>query len=134
LLEPIPLVEGINRPQGAWNYRLKREDDITWVLQCPECPTGPDLYAFDLTRHLPVDYEPANHYTSTHPDSRFVISVTAQRAGREVRLVLRNRELITIRAEGTTIEPVETNAHLREVLERRFAIELPEGAQFSQFT
>jgi N-hydroxyarylamine O-acetyltransferase len=133
LLEPIPLVDRIDRPQSVWTYRLKREDDITWVLQCPECPTGPDLYAFDLTRHLPVDYEPANHYTSTHPDSRFVISVTAQRAGREMRLVLRNRELITIRADGTTIEPVETNAQLREVLKGRFDIELPEGAQFSQF-
>ncbi len=133
LLEPIPLAEDVDRPQGAWNYRLKREDDVTWVLQCPECPTGPDLYAFDLTRHLPVDYEPANHYTSTHPDSRFVISVTAQRAGHKVRLILRNRELITVCAEGTTIEPVETNAHLLKVLRERFGIKLPAESRLPQF-
>ncbi len=133
LLQPIPLAADVETRQGAWTYRLRREDDVTWVLQCPECPTGPDLYAFDLTRHLPVDYEPANHYTSTHPDSRFVISVTAQRSGSERRLVLRNRELSTISAGGTTVEPVETNARLLEVLRDRFGIDLPADTRFPQF-
>ena len=122
IAEPIPLVEGTDQRQGAWTYRLQREEGVIWVLQCLECPTGPDLYAFDLTRHLPVDYEPANHYTSTHPESRFVISVTAQRADREVRQILRNRELLTIRPTSTHVERIETNAELLEVLEVRFGI------------
>ena len=133
LLEPIPLLEGVDHPQGPWTYRLRREDDATWVLQCPECPTGPDLYAFDLTRHLPVDYEPANHFTSTHPESRFVLSVTAQRAAREVRHVLRNRDLITIRAGGSTTESIQTNGRLLEVLRERFGIDLPANTRFAGF-
>jgi N-hydroxyarylamine O-acetyltransferase len=133
LLQPIPLAADAETRQGAWTYRLRREDDVTWVLQCLEYPTGSDLYAFDLTRHLPVDYEPANHYTSTHPDSRFVISITAQRAGRDERLVLRNRELTAISAACATVEPIETNARLLEVLRDRFDIDLPAGTRFPQF-
>jgi N-hydroxyarylamine O-acetyltransferase len=134
LLQPIPLGADVEAKQGVWTYRLRREDDLTWVLQCLECPTGPDLYAFDLTRHLPVDYEPANHYTSTHPESRFVISLTAQRVGRELRLVLRNRELITIRADGSTTEAMESNEQLLRALKDRFGIELPVETRFPQFT
>lgn len=133
LLEPILLVPDVDRQQGGWTYRLKREDEAIWVLQCEECPTGPDLYAFDLTRHLPVDYEPANHYTSTHPDSRFVISVTAQRAGREARYILRNRELQTIHPVSTHVERIETNVELLDVLAVRFGIHLPPGTRFPQY-
>ena len=134
LLQPIPLEADVESRQGAWTYRLRREDDVTWVLQCLEYPTGPDLYAFDLTPHLPVDYEPANHYTSTHPDSRFVISVTAQLAGRDARLVLRNHELSTIAAEGTKVEAVETNERLLEVLRDCFNLDLPANTRFPGFT
>ena len=48
----------------------------------PNCATAQawtDLYAFTLERHFPVDYEMANHYTSTHPSSPFVQALTAQR-------------------------------------------------------
>jgi N-hydroxyarylamine O-acetyltransferase len=133
MLLPIPFAADVEMKQGVWTYRLRHDDDVTWALQCLECPTGPDLYAFDLTRHLPVDYEPANHYTSTHPASRFVISLTAQRAGRDVRLVLRNRELITIRSDGSATETMESNEQLLRTLKERFGIELPAETRFPQF-
>ena len=133
LLEPIPFVEGIETRQGGWTYRLRREGSEIWVLQCLECPASVDQYAFDLTPHLPVDYEPANFFTSVHPDSRFVLSVTAQRVGRDVRYALRNRELITSWADGSHAENIETNEQLLEVLAERFGIHLPAGTRFPQF-
>lgn len=133
LLEPIPFVERIETRQGGWTYRLRREGSDSWVLQCLECPTSVDQYAFDLTPHLPVDYEPANFYTSSHPESRFVLAVTAQRVGRDVRYALRNRELITSWAEGSHAETIETNEQLLEVLAERFGIQLPAGTRFPQF-
>ena len=133
LVEPIPLEPDVEFKQGAWTYILRREGELTWVLQCLECPTGPDLYAFDLTPHLPIDYAPANHYTSTHPDSRFVISVTAQCSGRDVKYILRNRELLTIHPTGTHVEQIETNEQLRDVLAVRFGLYLPPDAKFPQF-
>lgn len=134
LVEPVPLEADVEFRQGAWTYVLRREGELIWVLQCLECPTGPDLYAFDLTPHLPIDYAPANHYTSTHPDSRFVISVTAQRSGREMKHVLRNRELLTIHPTGTHVEMIESDEQLLDVLAVRFGIRLPEGTSFPQYS
>lgn len=133
LLLPVALVADLETEQEAWTYRLRREEEGIWVLQCLECPAGPDLYAFDLTRNLPVDYEPANFYTSTHPQSRFVLSLSAQRIERGVRHVLRNRELVTIHAHGTHAELIETNEQLLDVLAVRFGIQLPAGTRFPQF-
>jgi N-hydroxyarylamine O-acetyltransferase len=133
LLQPIVLATNVENRQGAWTYSLRREDELTWVLQCPECPTGPDLYAFDLTPHLPVDYEPANFFTSTHPESRFVLSLTAQRIERDVRHALRDRELVTVSAAGTHAEVIGTNVQLLELLAVRFGIHLPAGTRFPQY-
>jgi len=133
LLEPIPLAEGIDHQQGAWRYRLKREGADLWVLQCPQHPIALDQYEFDLAPHLPVDYEPANFFTSAHPESRFVLSVTAQRSGREVRHVLRNHELTTFCGGDSTTEQIETNARLLEVLREPFGIDLPAETRFPGF-
>ena len=54
-----------------------------------------------------VDYEMANHFTSTHPESRFRRTVTAQLAARRRARVLRGGELVV--DEGATV----TRAHGR---------------------
>jgi N-hydroxyarylamine O-acetyltransferase len=54
LLEPIPLEADCIVKQGAWSVRLRREE-TQWVLQCLECPQGPDLYAFTLEPQYPID-------------------------------------------------------------------------------
>ena len=48
------------------------------VLQVWEAGGWADLYALEPGAVLPIDLEVANHYTSTHPDSRFVQTLTAQ--------------------------------------------------------
>src|SRR5207302_1334721 len=92
LVEPLPL-ETSELRQFAWKYRLMRESDV-WVLQAPVGGIWQDLYTFTLEPQLPVDFEPANHYVSTHPDSRFVQTLTAQSVAPDVRKVLKNTELV----------------------------------------
>jgi N-hydroxyarylamine O-acetyltransferase len=78
---------------------------------------------------FPVDFELANHYTSTHPESRFLKTLTAQLPGPEVRRILRNRAYAEIRGdqvEGRELALEEVIPMLQEV----FGIEVPEGAKF----
>lgn len=123
-LEPIELKSGHEVRQGDWMLRLQQAGS-SYILQCPQCPVGTDLYSFTLEPQLPVDFEPANHYCSTHPQSRFVLTLTAQRAGLTERVLLRNREFIVSRADGITTQQIATEAELREILEVRFGIALP---------
>jgi len=48
---------------------------------------------FDLNKAFPIDYEMANWFTSTHPDSIFRKSLIVTRPGKDHRLILAAGEL-----------------------------------------
>jgi len=125
LLEPLPLATGEFR-QFAWSYRLAREE-AHWVLKAPVGGHWQDLYTFTLEPQYPVDFEPANHYVSTHPNSRFVQTLTVQRVAPERRLVLRNTELAVSTPEGDTRRSLKDHAELIELLAAEFGLNFPPG-------
>lgn len=123
LLEPLPLSIGEFR-QFAWSYRLVREGEL-WVLKAPIGGVWQDLYVFSTEPRYAVDFEPANHYVSTHPNSRFVQTLTVQRVSPERRLVLRNSELTITAPEGDARRTLHTHGELIAVLQDEFALTLP---------
>jgi N-hydroxyarylamine O-acetyltransferase len=131
MLYPIPLAEGARHAQGAWCYELYREGDA-WVLRSRQPEGWIDLYAFTLEPQHPIDYEVANHYTSTHPSSRFVQTLTAQRVTPEVRYALRNREYEEVRAEGRTRREIASPEELLALLADTFHLRFPPGTRFRQ--
>jgi N-hydroxyarylamine O-acetyltransferase len=99
------------------------------VLQAHQAKSWQDLYAFSLEPQCPADFEVANYYTSTHPDSRFVRMLTAQLPTPEARYVLRNRELTIDRGDRVARRMVTDDGELLELLQRRFGLHLPHGAR-----
>ncbi|HTN77763.1 MAG TPA: arylamine N-acetyltransferase [Pirellulaceae bacterium] len=129
LLQPIALQTEELQRQFLWQYRLRREGDY-WVLSAPVPETWIDLYAFTMEPHLPVDYEPANWFVSTHPDSIFVRGIIAQRALPEERWLLRGHELTVVRAGGQESRILAGNDELLSVLAKRFLLDFPPGTEF----
>ena len=131
LLYPVPFGKGEVSEQFAWSYRIIPEGD-QWVLQSLHGGDWSDLYAFTLEPQHAIDYEMANHFTSTHPESRFRQRVTAQLAAPGVRRILRGGEL-TI-DDGTTItrRPIAGADDLAAVLGESFGLRLPEGAKLPE--
>jgi N-hydroxyarylamine O-acetyltransferase len=130
LLHPLPM-DGAAHPQFLNTYRILPEGALR-VLQSFHHGAWEDLYAFMPEPRFPVDFELANHYTSTHPDSRFLRTLTAQLPGPDLRRILRNRAYAERRgdqAEGRELAPEEVIPTLREA----FGIEVPEGAKFRAF-
>lgn len=99
------------------------------VLQVRQEDGWTDLYALEPGSPYPIDLEMANHYTSTHPESRFVQTLTAQRRTPEGQWTLRNLELTTRDARGARTEPV-AEADLIPLLRGLFELDVPEGARF----
>jgi N-hydroxyarylamine O-acetyltransferase len=128
LIAPLPLVTG-EYQQFAWTDRLTRESDA-WILQAPVGGVWQDLYVFTLEPQLAVDFEVPNHYVSTHPDSRFVQTLTVQRVAPETRHVLRNTELTTTSAAGDTCRTLKSSAELLETLAQQFGLDFPVGSEF----
>jgi N-hydroxyarylamine O-acetyltransferase len=129
LLRPVPLVAGQEARQFAWTYRVT-EGDGEWTLQSLRNGSWSELYSFTLEPCLPVDFEPANHYTATHPDSRFVRTLTAQLPTPEVRYRLRNRELVQDRGTTVTRRVLADDDELLAVLAQVFALRFPAGTRF----
>lgn len=129
LLLPVPFVAGAEARQYAWTFRIIEEPGL-WVMQSLGEDAWEDLYAFSLEPQQMIDYEMANYYTSTHPNSRFVQTPTAQRMTTEVRYIMRNRELITDSGDVVTIREI-ADEELLSVLAQTFGLSFPEGTRFS---
>lgn len=131
LLLPLRMEAGPELVIGPWSHRLKREGDL-FVLEGRLGGAWTDLYAFTLEPQYPVDFEMANHFTSTHPSSVFRHSLTAQRSGRDRRAVLRDRELVLRTATETQTIAVRDPDHLLELLERHFGLLFPAETRFAR--
>jgi N-hydroxyarylamine O-acetyltransferase len=129
LLLPVPFGSGQVARQFAWAYRAV-EAGGEWILQSLRNETWTDLYSFSLEPCLAVDFEPANHYTATHPDSRFVRTLTAQLPTPEVRHMLRNRELVVDRGATVTRRVLADDDELLAVLAETFGLRFPAGTRF----
>jgi N-hydroxyarylamine O-acetyltransferase len=125
-IHPVPL-DGREERQGLWSYRVAQEGALR-VLQMQQ-GSWTDLYAFLPEPRYPVDFEAANWYTSTWPQSRFVLSLTAQRATPDVRIVLRNLTLTISDSRGTRTRDL-ARADLVPMLRDTFRLDIPTDARF----
>lgn len=130
LLEPIPLDDEQPIHQGAWAFRLVDEIDGLRVLQGLRVDGWMDLYAFTEEPQLPVDYEVANHFTSTWPRSPFVTKIVAQRSGLDERWMLIDDELRVERPAATEHWAVGSPEERLTILADRFGLDFPDGTSF----
>ncbi len=129
LLLPVPLRANEPCRQFAWTYRLV-EHGCGWLLQSLRDGDWIDMYAFTLEPQEMADYEMANHYVSTHPNSRFVQTLTAQLPGTQVRYVLRNRALTEDRGStAATTRMIAGDEELLAALAATFGLHLPPGTR-----
>jgi N-hydroxyarylamine O-acetyltransferase len=130
LMLPVPLESGQTSHQFAWWVRALERDRM-WVMQSAREGIWEDLYAFTLEPQLPVDYEVANHYTSTHPDSRFTQLLVAQRVTPQVKIRLRNRELTHDTGRLVMSRSLAGDDEILQVLDETFGLAFASGTRFA---
>ena len=127
----LPLQEGREHWIGPVGHRLREEGEL-WVLEGNTEGEWVDLYAFTLEPQHPIDFEMANHFTSTYPRSAFVNALTVQRSWPERRAILRNRELAVREGRFSEATSIRDPEHLLEVLDHHFGLAFPPGTRFSR--
>ncbi|MCX4983946.1 arylamine N-acetyltransferase [Streptomyces sp. NBC_00572] len=125
-IEPVPLRDGARVEQSGWTFGIGAEDEGIHVLRSLRPDGWTDLYAFSPQTLYPGDFTVMNHYSSSHPQSRFLGQVVAQQPGAEVRRALVRDTLSTVRTDGVTEERILTVRELITALEGDFGIELDE--------
>jgi N-hydroxyarylamine O-acetyltransferase len=118
-LVPVPL-DGT--PAG--DHRLVRDGNVH-VLEFQSKP----LWVSTLEHDQPVDFEMANHFTSTFPSSPFVNRLMLRAFTDDGRIAVMNRDVSVYRGE-TVVESYQLadRAALRELVATHFDVDLPELA------
>lgn len=125
LLKSVPFAAGRETPHYAWTYRIV-EEPPQWVLQSKHADGWLDMYSFTLDRQEFVDYELANYWMATHPDSIFRQMLTVQLPSPDVRYLLRNDTFIMDRG-GNATSRVVGDEEIAPLLRETFGIEVPAG-------
>ncbi|MDX2564348.1 arylamine N-acetyltransferase [Streptomyces sp. TX20-6-3] len=123
-LEPVPLRDGARVEQSGWTFGMAAEDEGIHVLRSLRPQGWTDLYAFSPQTLYPADFTVMNHYSSSHPQSRFLGQVVAQRPGEDERRALVRDTLSTVRTDGVVEERAVPVNELIGTLEDLFGIEL----------
>lgn len=129
LLQPVPFEAGPEIRQGAWTYRLSEEPGVH-VMQTRHGGAWQDMYAFTLEPQQPIDFEVANWYVSTHPDSRFVLTLTVQRPLPDVRYSLHNREFSEQRGNAVHTRTIADDDEILALLAANFGLKFAPGTRF----
>jgi N-hydroxyarylamine O-acetyltransferase len=129
LLLPVPFASGRETRHYGRAYRVVPEQQ-EWTLQMLEAGSWIDLYTFLPDPQTLADYEMANHYTSTHPDSPFLRTLVVQLPSPEARRVLRNRELTIDNGRSITRRTIAGDAELLDVLAEVFDLRFRGGTRF----
>ena len=128
IVEPLRL-DATSATQDGWTFRVSREGRLH-VLQRREHDQWLDLYAFTDDDAATIDYVIGNWFTSTHPDSKFVRTLTAQRMIGDMRHQLRNLSYSVARQGGEWQTREITREELIPLLREVFDLDVPDGARF----
>lgn len=123
----VALVPDVEQTLPLGVFRMVR-DGVWWRLQAKLEAGFSDLYQFTEEPHGPVDFEVMNHFTSTHPASRFRNALIVSLPKEDARHALLDDQYVIRGAETSkrTVAPREIPALLRSV----FGIDVPDGTTF----
>lgn len=119
---PMRLVPDVEQETPHEPYKLE-QDGAFWSLRALVGGDWRLLYRFTLDPTWPIDYEVANHYVATHPNSHFVQRLGVARVLPRGRLTLREGRLTEHRlGEASLVQEIEGADATRAVLAERFGI------------
>ncbi len=125
---PLRFVPGLVQHTPGGTERIVQDGEV-FTLEA-QLPAGwTPVYRFTTEPHLPVDYEPLNWFTGTHPGSIFCHNLRLERLTAECRAGLLNDKL-TLRSREGEVQSrrIASADELAQVLDTVFDIEPPIAA------
>ncbi|MBS0559412.1 MAG: arylamine N-acetyltransferase [Proteobacteria bacterium] len=119
---PIPL-DGAVTSDG---HRMAR-DGSAWIRQGRRRDEDFTGWVSAMEDDNPIDFEMANHFKSTHPESVFRQWIFASAVTPTGRVNLMNRDVTWVSGETETSEQLADRRRLRALLMEHFGFDLPEA-------
>jgi N-hydroxyarylamine O-acetyltransferase len=126
-LVPMPLAADAVFRDGRDVYRFLR-NDREWTLETEIAGVWQPLWISTLEPEPPIDFVMANHYTSTHPQSRFATMLLMRALTPDGnRVTVTNRDVTMARDGVSEKSQLADRAALRKLLADHFGFDLPEA-------
>lgn len=127
---PLRFMPGLVQRTPGGTERIVQDGDV-FSLEA-ELPAGwTPVYRFTLEPHRPVDYEPLNWFTATHPASVFRHNLRLERLTPRLRAGLLNDKLTLRPVDGAAqSRRIETASDFAQVLDEVFDIAPPVSAEW----
>jgi N-hydroxyarylamine O-acetyltransferase len=123
-LAPLRPVAGLEQDTGDGLFRFVAVRDALQLQY--RLPSGwAPVYQLEPTPQVPVDYELANWFVSTHPDSPFVGHLMAAWVGEDRRYALFDNALSVYRRDGGIEKRVLDAAELEALMHDTFGLARP---------
>ena len=103
-------------------FRLTRPNAREYLLEALVEGEWRSQYSFDLCHQEWIDFAPANHLNSTHPDAIFVQRLLVVRHHPGGRDILLDKRLKRTEGNSVSVTQLDDDAALDQVLERRFGL------------
>jgi N-hydroxyarylamine O-acetyltransferase len=126
--DPVPLEEEAKVVGESETHWMARDGDL-WVLRVQTPDKTVDAWVSTLEPDHAVDFEMANHYTSTHPSSGFVNRLMLRAITAEGRVAVMNREVTIWRGRDRQSAQLGDRSALRALLSEHFGFDLPQVLQ-----
>ena len=129
LTAPLLLEPDIEQSTLHGLHRMVRVGD-DFQLQARVVDQWKPLYQISRQEQVASDWEVANWFTSTHPESTFTNNLMVARPVGNLRYALLDNRLSVHHPDGSVARSViQGSQELRHVLENRFSIHLPVGCE-----
>lgn len=124
LLRPIPLQPDIEHEQGAESIRLQLDGERLYYLQTGIKGQWVNTYCFTVDEVYPIDFVVANHYTATHPDSKFTKQVVCNRRTEDGGYYLAGVELKRRQGQVSETQVIQSPEEYLAILKELFQLEI----------
>jgi N-hydroxyarylamine O-acetyltransferase len=129
LTAPLKLEPGLEQETPHGWYRIVRAND-EFQLQAKLDGQWSAMYQFALADEAPADWEMANWFIATSPDSIFTKALIVARPASDRRYALRNNRLRIHHADGSTEQRmIASSNELFSVLRGEFNLKLPDHGE-----
>lgn len=123
---PVPLADGTEVAIDHERHWMARDEDY-WVLRTRATDKVVDCWVSTLDQDNLIDFEVANHYTSTHSASPFVNRIMLRAFTEDGRVGLMNRDLTIWRKNERHSSQLADRQALRALLVEHFGFDLPQA-------
>ena len=121
---PVPM-DGAGAPAGPTHRFVP--DGKLWTMHITRDGAETPGWVSTLEAENPIDFEMANHFTATHPNSLFRNRIMASVVTRDGRVNIMNRDVTVLRGAEAEISQLPDRSALRALLAEHFDIDLPEA-------